>query len=429
MSTDTFDRADAAGRLLRGVVEVQPGGGLSPLLESRDQVRVKFGIDPSGSELTLGHAVALRKLRQFQDEGHLVVLVIGDFTATLGDPTDRAGSRPPLTFEQTTDNAETYLEQAGKILLQDRLEVRRNSEWLSPLPLLSFIGLAQQATVAQLLEREDFAARFSSHKPIAVSELLYPLLQGYDSVAIRADIEIGGTDQLFNMMMGRVLQRTAGLPAQAVMTLPILEGLDGVKKMSKSLGNYISLLDSSDQMFGKVMSIPDALVHRYGLLCTGLPEQELDRIRDAAMQSGPAAAHAKRAVARAIVTEYHSGEEAHTAETAFNERFRDREPPVDARVVTLHAVTDEVFLPIALRDLALVKSSSEARRLIDSGAVRLNGKRVPSGQYTIPTKQLVGAVIQVGKLRAVRVADDRVWRPPNVVDSSGPDRREDLSAK
>jgi len=289
--------------LTSGTTEVLPQGGLAARLalarrEGRP-LRVKLGIDPSGSDLTLGHAVVLRKLRQFQDTGHLAVLIVGDFTGMVGDPSDKKALRQSLTAEQTADNSATYLEQVLRVLRPDRTELRRNSEWLAAMTMTNVVREARHLTVAQLLEREDFARRFAARQPISLVEFLYPLLQGYDSVAVGADVELGGTDQTYNLLVGRELQRAHGRPQQVVVTVPLLEGLDGRQKMSKSLGNYVGIAEPPDQQFGKLMSLrDDGLVGRYLSLCTDLSPAEIRPLEAQAQGGGPEAATAKRRMAR-----------------------------------------------------------------------------------------------------------------------------------
>src|SRR3954471_6399787 len=292
-SPSVSDVETALRTLTSGAAQILPDGALGEKLRvaetERRPLRVKLGIDPSGSELTLGHAVVLRKLRQFQDLGHLAVLIVGDFTGMVGDPSGRSTSRTLLTAEQTAANSATYFDQVMRILDPDRVEVRRNSEWLASMTMADVIRESANLTVAQLLERDDFAKRFAAHQPISLVEFLYPLLQGYDSVAIRADVEIGGTDQTYNLLVGRELQRAHGQPPQVVLTVPLLEGLDGVQKMSKSLGNYVAIDEAPEDQFGKLMSIPDALIERYARLCTALSPDDVDALTANAAAGGRAA--------------------------------------------------------------------------------------------------------------------------------------------
>lgn len=397
---------DGALALAAGAAQVLPQGGLEAALgrSQRDArpLRVKFGIDPSGTELTLGHAVVLRKLRQFQDAGHSAVLVIGDFTATIGDPTGRSTGRNTMTLEQTTANARTYLEQAALVLRRDRMEVRRNTEWLADMTLKEILGHARTVTVAQLLERDDFAARYRQHRPLALSEFFYPLLQAIDSVAVGADVELGGADQLFNLALGRDVQRVVGQEPQVVLTMPLLVGLDGTEKMSKSLGNYVALIEPAPEQFGKLMSIPDRLVGRYAQACTSLSETDISALIADVDEGGPAAGRAKRALARAVVAIYHGEQQARRAEAGFDVRFRDRTVPQDVPTVALPDDA-EVHLPALLTAAGLCSSRTEARRLIDAGAVRLDGHTLPSGAYTRFREELAGRVIQIGRRRAARL--------------------------
>ncbi|MEP6464485.1 MAG: tyrosine--tRNA ligase [Frankiaceae bacterium] len=394
--------------LTAGTAAVLPAGALAAkLTEARTegrQLRVKLGIDPSGSELTLGHAVVLRKLRQFQDCGHLAVLIVGDFTGMVGDPTGKSTARNAMSREQTEANSTTYLDQVLRILDPDRVEVRRNSEWLASMTMTDVIREARELTVAQLLERDDFAQRFAAGRPISLVEFLYPLLQGYDSVAVRADVELGGTDQTYNLHVGRVLQRAHGQSPQVVLTVPLLEGLDGVAKMSKSLGNYVALTDPPAEQFGKLMSIPDGLVGRYAVLCAGLPPAEVTRLTEAASAGGPAAAAAKRIVARAVVALYWGASAAAAAEEAFDARFRVHSAPTDAPPYALPP-GEIVHLPAVLTDAALAASRSAARRFLADGAVRLDGAPLAGNRYDLPRGELLGRVLQCGRRRAVRLVD------------------------
>ncbi len=391
-----------------GTAAVSPDGGLTAKLLSAHRegrpLRVKLGIDPSGSDLTLGHAVVLRKLRQFQDLGHLAVLIVGDFTGQVGDPTGKSVVRPALSAEQTSANAASYFDQVMRVLDAERVEVRRNSEWLAAMSMTDVIREARQLTVAQLMEREDFSRRFREGRPISLVEFLYPLLQGYDSVAVHADVELGGTDQTYNLHVGRELQRAHGQPPQVVLTVPLLEGLDGVHKMGKSLKNYVAIAEPPAEQFGKLMSMPDTLVERYAVLCTDLPTAEVERLAAAAATGGPDAAVAKRAVARRIVEQYAGAEAATAAEAAFDVRFKERSVPQDAPSAPVPA-GDPVHLPALLRTIGLASSSSEARRLLDSGAIRLDGDALPPREYDLPRERLIGAVLQAGRRRAARLVD------------------------
>ena len=383
--------------LSAGAVEILPADALgAKLQEARRQrrpLRVKLGIDPTAPGVHLGHAVALRKLRAFQDAGHRVVLIIGDFTARIGDPSGRSALRPLLSEQQITAHAATYLDQAAKILRADEelLEVRRNSEWLE-MGSGELLALLRMATVAQLTEREDFARRLAAGQPLSLLELLYPLLQAYDSVAVRADIELGGTDQKFNLLLGRDIQRAHGLPEQAIMTMPILAGTDGKRKMSKSLGNDIGLADPPEEIYGKTMSIPDQALQQYYRLLLGreLPA-ELPALE------------AKRALARELVAWLYDQAAAQRAQAAFDRVFRERGLPeqIEELDLELRAGTS-VHLPALLAD-ALSVSRSQARRLIDQGAVSIDGDQLGAGAYDLPAEQLEGRVLQVGRRRFLRL--------------------------
>ena len=398
--------AEALARLTRGASAVLPAGALAErlMLAQREgrPLRVKFGIDPSGSDLTLGHAVVLRKLRQFQDLGHLAVLIVGDFTGMVGDPSGNSAVRNALTAEQTATNSATYFQQLMRILDPARVEVCRNSDWLAGLTLADVVREARELTVARLLERDDFARRYAAERPISLVEFLYPLLQGYDSVAVRADVELGGTDQTYNLLVGRDLQRAHGQPEQVVLTVPLLAGLDGVTKMSKSLGNFVAITEPAESQFGKLMSIPDALVARYAELCTDLDPVEVAALAADTAAGGPAAGEAKRRVALEIVARYHGPAGAAAAQAHFDTRFRDREVPADAPAFPCPPA-DPVHLPALLAAAGLAPSRSAARRFVDDGAVRLDGVPVTPGSYDLERAALVGHVLQCGRRRAVRL--------------------------
>ena len=386
-----------AQRLSRGAVESLPAGALAERLHAAGregrQLRVKLGIDPTAPDIHLGHAVVLGKLREFQDAGHRVVLIVGDFTARVGDPSGRSSLRPMLSQEEIDANANTFQEQASRILDEDpeRLEVRRNSEWLD-MTMTDLLSLARTTTVAQLLEREDFSKRWSASQPISILELLYPLLQGYDSVAVRADLELGGTDQKFNLLLGRDIQRHHGQPEQAVLTMPILAGTDGKRKMSKSLANQIGVLDEPAEMYGKAMSIPDEIMLEYYelLLHRELPPDLPPR-------------DAKRLLARELVSWLRSPEQAATAETDFDRLFVDHKPPEDMPELTVSPGGDgTVHLPAVIAQ-AFSVSRSEARRLIDGGGVSLAEAQLAAGDHDVPVDRADGAVLKVGKRRFVRL--------------------------
>jgi tyrosyl-tRNA synthetase len=367
-------------------------------------LRVKLGVDPTTRDVTLGWAVPLRKLREFQEAGHTAVLILGDFTARIGDPSGKSQTRPQLSVEAVKEHARACLDSLKTILSEDNLEVRYNSEWLEPLDFGDILRLTSHLTVAQMLEREDFAKRYKANRPISLVEFMYPMMQGYDSVAVRADVELGGTDQLFNLLVGRDLQRAFDQPAQICLTLPLLEGLDGVQKMSQSLNNYISVSEKPDVMFGQLMSIPDSLITHYGLLAADFDDATLGELGAAAAEGGPAAGAAKRRMAHQVVEMYHGPEAAVAAERAFDRQFKQHEPPEDVPEMSLppDTVKDGVVnLPRLLADSGLASSRGEARRLITQGAVRIAGERVVAED--VATEALVGAVLQVGKRRFVRI--------------------------
>ena len=391
-------------RLIGNAEHVIPAHDLQARIEGGRRLRVKLGVDPTAREITLGWAVPLRMLRRFQDEGHTAVLIMGDFTARIGDPSGKSETRPQLSVEQVSANTEACVAQLLDILSEDNLEVRGNSEWLEGLDLGEVLKLTSSATVAQMLEREDFSARFKANRPISIIEFMYPLLQGYDSVAIEADVELGGTDQLFNLLMARDLQKAYGQEPQIALTMPLLVGLDGSAKMSQSLGNYVGIRERPEEMFGKLMSIPDHLVRHYASLAAELAAQEVEQLGDAAAAGGPPAAAAKRRVARAVVELYAGREAATGAEAAFDRQFKLHEAPEEVAQADIPpgAVKgDLVDLSRALALLGLASSRAEARRLIAQGGVRLDGKTV--GAEEVPAAEAAGALLQVGKRRFVRL--------------------------
>ncbi len=391
-------------RLISNAEHVITGQDLQARIEGGKRLRVKLGVDPTAREITLGWAVPLRRLRRFQDEGHTAVLIIGDFTARIGDPSGKSETRPQLSLEQVSANAEACVDQLLDILSEDNLEVRCNSEWLESLDLGEVLKLTSSTTVAQMLEREDFSARFKANRPISMIEFMYPLLQGYDSVAIEADVELGGTDQLFNLLMARDLQKAHGQEPQVALTMPLLVGLDGSAKMSQSLGNFVGIREQPQEMFGQLMSIPDHLVRQYALLAAELTAEEADALGDAAIAGGPPAAGAKRRVARAVVEVYAGPEAAAGAEAAFDRQFKLREAPKDVAEAAIPPGAlrgDQLDLSRALALLGLAASRAEARRLIAQGGVRLDGKTV--GAEEVPAAEAAGALLQVGKRRFVRL--------------------------
>jgi tyrosyl-tRNA synthetase len=379
--------------LTRGADEVLPEGALEKQLDKGEPLRVKLGIDPSTADIHLGHVVVLTKLAQFQAAGHTVVLIIGDFTARVGDPSGRDTTRPVQTPEEIEANARTYQEQAFKVLDRGSTEVRQNSEWLD-MPAQELFALLGKVTVARLLEREDFTRRIRSDRPISSLELIYPVLQGYDSVAVRSDVELGGTDQKFNVLFARDVQRAYGVPEQSIMTMPILPGIDGKQKMSKSLGNYVGVTDPPEEMFGKLMRVPDDAMGTYYELLLGEPAPEGDPVG------------AKRALARRIIERFHDAETARDAEARFDTVHVAREIPDDIPEVSLKdadGVNDgQVHLP-ALIAGAFEMSTSEARRLLAQGGVKLDGESVAADRLDVPLEEVSGRVLQVGKRRFARL--------------------------
>jgi tyrosyl-tRNA synthetase len=379
--------------LARNAVDVLPKGRLAEQLASGRPLRVKLGIDPTTADIHLGHTVVLEKLREFQDAGHTVVLIIGDFTARVGDPSGRSAQRPVPSAEEIAVNAETYQEQAFKVLDRARTEVRFNSEWLRMEPE-ALLGLLAQTTVARLLERDDFQKRMAANAPIGAVELLYPLLQGYDSVAIEADVELGGTDQKFNLLFGRDVQTSYGQPPQSILTMPILVGIDGVRKMSKSLDNYVGVADAPEETFGRLMRIPDEAMPEYFRLLLG---EEVP---------AGAANEAKRELARRIVERFHDAAAAGEAEEHFNRLFVRHEAPDEVEEVELEpylgAGSASVHLPLLMAG-AFEISSSEARRLIEQGGVKLDGEALGASSLDLEPSALDGRVLQVGKRRFRRL--------------------------
>jgi tyrosyl-tRNA synthetase len=397
---------EAHDRLTYGAADVLPADGLAERLLAADRegrpLRVKLGIDPSGASLTLGHAVVLRKLRQFQDLGHTAVLIVGGFTGRVGDPSGRTNTRAALSAEQTAANSVRYFEQLMRVLDPHRVEVRDNAEWLGPMTMAEMMGYAREVTVARLLERDDFARRHREQLPISLVEFFYPLLQGIDSVAVRSDVELGGTDQTFNNLMGRDLQRAHGQAPQAVLTVPLLVGLDGVEKMGKSLGNWVGIDEPPDEQFGKLMSIPDSAIGTYAQLATDLRPAEAEELARAAAEGGPVANRAKRRLAREVVGLYRGAAAAAAAEARFDAVFRQGAVPDDVPERPLPP-GDPVHLPALLVELGFAASTSAARRLVDDGAVRVDGERLPARDYDLPRERLAGRVLAAGKRRLVRL--------------------------
>src|SRR4051795_3089439 len=389
---------ETAAALLRNAHQSLPEGGLAAKLERAEaegrQLRVKLGLDPTAPDIHIGHAVVLQKLREFQDLGHRVVLIVGDYTARVGDPSGRSTTRPVLSGAEIDANADTYQQQAFTILRDDPelLEVRRNGEWLD-MPAEDLFRLARVATVAQILERDDFAKRFAGQQPISVLEMLYPLLQGYDSVAVSSDVELGGTDQTFNLLLGRDVQRAYGQPEQVILTMPILPGIDGVEKMSKSLGNHLGVTEPPEEQFGKTMRLPDAAMDSwFSLLSIEEPEGDVSP-RDR-----------KRALARGVVARFHGQEAAVAAEQHFDRLFVTHEAPDDVEVFAFDVDGGDgvVHVPALIAE-AFGRSRSEARRLLAQGGVKLDGDALGAGDVDVAPERLDGRVLQVGKRQFVRL--------------------------
>jgi tyrosyl-tRNA synthetase len=389
-----------------GNATVVPKAALREKLASGRSLKVKLGVDPTAPDLHLGHAVPLRKLRQLQDIGHRVILIIGDATALIGDPSGRNSTRPPLSPDEIAANAQTYVDQAYKLLDESKTELRYNSEWLSPLTLEQILKLTAQFTVARILERDDFSQRYQSERPISLHEFLYPVMQAYDSVVVAADIEIGGNDQLFNLLAGRELMEKQGMSPQVCLTLPLLEGTDGHLKMSKSYGNYIGITDEPADMFGKLMSIPDSLMERYFHLASTLTPDEIDVIV-AGLTSGSLHPNAcKRRLAANIVSLYWGEDAARTAEAAFDRVFKDHNLPANIPEISADFDVDHdglVYMPPLLVAVGLAASNGEARRLVDNGGVKVNGQALAKGAYKLEAQLLKGAVISAGKRKFVKL--------------------------
>jgi tyrosyl-tRNA synthetase len=385
---------EQADRLGRHAVEVISHAELAAKLADGRPLRIKLGLDPTAPDLHLGHSIALKKLRDFQRAGHTVIFLVGDFTATIGDPTGRSETRKPLSREQIEANAKTYQNQVSMVLDPAQTEVRYNSEWMNTVDTRKLIEIAARLSVARMLERDDFERRLEKQEPLFLHELLYPLIQGYDSVALKADVELGGTDQKFNMLVGRELQRAYGQAPQVVMTMPLLEGLDGVRKMSKSYGNYVGLTDQPEDMFGKLMSIPDTLMHRYFELLTEVDAAELAGIKAGAIHP----MEAKKRLAAAIDEEYHDAAAARTARQYFETKFQRREVPKD---VPVYRINEALWVCELMKQLQFAPSTSEARRLLSQGAVRVDGETVTDANFQfVPGEH---RILEVGKRRVARI--------------------------
>lgn len=368
-------------------------------LKAGKTLRIKLGMDPTAPDLHFGHTVVLNKLRQFQDLGHQVIFLVGDFTAQIGDPSGKNVTRPPLSKEQVLTNAQTYQEQVFKILDPEKTEVRFNSEWMDKMTAADMVRLTSKYTVARILERDDFQKRYSENRPIAVHEFLYSLTQAYDSVALNCDVELGGTDQKFNLLVGRDIQREYGLLPQTVITMPILEGLDGVQKMSKSLGNYIGIFEPANEMFGKIMSISDELMWRWFLLLSFRPLAEIEQLKTEAAQ-GRNPRDIKFELAHELVSRFHDYAAADAAQEAFINRFAKGEVPKDLETVSLKA-GDGIGIAHMLKEAGLVDSTSEAFRMIKQGAVKIDGEKVDNKDLQLSAG--FSGIVQVGKRRMIRI--------------------------
>ena len=391
-----------------GAAKIVPEADLKKKLERGVPLNIKLGVDPTSPDLHLGHAVPLRKMRQFQDLGHHVTLIIGNGTATIGDPSGKNTTRPQLSQEQVEANAQTYVSQAMKILDPEKTTIVHNGDWMFSMGLKEILAVASKFTVARILERDDFTKRYQSQTPIALHEFLYPIMQAYDSVMIKADVEMGGTDQLFNLLAGRELMEKSGMEPQIALTMPLLEGTDGTRKMSKSYGNYIGLTDEPADMFGKTMSIPDEMIAKYYRLASSKTPDEVDAI-EASLADGTGDPYAlKRALARDLVSTYHDADTAVAAEAEFDQVHKNREMPTDIAGVSVEiSVNDEglVYLPAVLQAAGLVPSAGQARRDIDGGGVKIDGEAVASKCYNVdPALLKSGAVLQVGKRHFARLA-------------------------
>ncbi|MCR4297581.1 MAG: tyrosine--tRNA ligase [Gallionella sp.] len=391
---------DTLAQIKRGAHELLLEGDLKQRLASGRPLRVKAGFDPTAPDLHLGHTVLLNKMRQLQDLGHHALFLIGDFTGMIGDPSGKNTTRPPLSREQVLANAQSYRDQVFKVLDPDRTEIVFNSTWMDKFSAVDLIKLAATHTVAQMLERDDFGKRYKSNQPIAIHEFVYPLVQGYDSVALRADIELGGTDQKFNLLMGRELQKHFGQPAQCVLTMPLLEGLDGVNKMSKSLGNYVGITDAPQDMFGKLMSVSDELMWRYLELLSFESLATIAKWREEVTQ-GRNPRDIKVLLAQEIVARFHSKKAAEDALTEFEARFRQGVLPEDMPEITVTSTGGRIGIAQLLKQAGLVASTSEALRVIDQGGIKLDGEKVSDKSLQLKAGAVV--VAQVGKRKFGRV--------------------------
>ena len=399
----TVDQKQFNRLLKRGVAEVIVESELIKLLDEGKPLRLKMGFDPSAPDLHVGHAVGLRKLRQLQEMGHQVVVIVGDWTAQIGDPSGESATRPMLTAEQVNENAETYMAQFFKVVDRDNTEMRMQSEWFGSFSLKDVVELTSRFTVAQFLAREDFAKRFKANQPIAITELLYPLLQAYDSVAVESDVEFGGTDQKFNLLVGRDLQQMMSQRPQQLLLVPLLPGTDGVQKMSKSLGNYIGIDEPPNDMYGKTMSLPDRMIIPYIENVTDVPDDELEQMRRAMDEASANPMELKKRLARELVAQFHDAAAANEAEVYFERTVQRRETPEDIATFVLPSASElaQKRLSDILMDAKLTASSSDARRLINQDAVKVNDETVSTN--VAATVLAVGDIVQVGRRRLVKI--------------------------
>jgi tyrosyl-tRNA synthetase len=392
---DLNEQLDFLGK---GTVDLIDRGDLKAKLGRGKPLTIKVGFDPTAPDIHLGHTVVIRKMKHFQQLGHRVIFLIGDFTGLIGDPTGKKATRPALSKEEVLQNAETYKQQVFKILDPGKTEIRFNSEWLGALGAEGMIKLAAKYTLARILERDDFRKRFDAHQPIAIHELLYPLAQGYDSVALKCDVEMGGTDQLFNLLVGRDLMREYGLEPQVVITMPLLEGLDGVEKMSKSLGNYIGINEEPQSIFGKVMSISDALMWKYYVLCTDLTPAEIEE-----RKSADRPMDAKRELAKSIIRDFYDATAAEAAEAEFRRVFSERQAPAEIEEKTLPASAESQLLTKIIVAAALSESNKDAQRLIAQGGVLVDDAKVSDPRATLNAAAGRSYVLKVGKRRFAKI--------------------------
>jgi tyrosyl-tRNA synthetase len=383
-----------------GAANIVPEEDLLEKLKTGRSLRIKLGVDPTAPDIHIGHAVPLRKLRQFQDLGHTVVLIIGNGTGLIGDPSGRNSTRPQLTQDEVAKNAKTYVDQAFKILDPDKTELCYNADWLLELDMKKLLELMSKFTVARILERDDFHNRYTNNQPISLHEFLYPVMQAYDSVAIKADVELGGTDQLFNLLAGRELMEKMGLEPQVALTMPLLEGTDGVRKMSKSYGNYIGLTDAPEDIFGKCMSIPDEMIVKYARLASSFSVEKCDEIEEGLSSGSIDPYKCKREIASDLVRSYYDDEQAKVAEHHFDIVCKQGDVPDDIPIFDGELVLNDegkVYLAALLQEVGFASSASEARRSIDSGAIKIDGEQLPQKSYNIERTQLEGHVLKCGK--------------------------------